>query len=166
MTRSRRKPLNRSPVPVLVVGMGNPIRFDDGVGIEVARRLKREVRADEAEVVETTEAGLALLPLFAGKSRVIIVDAIRTEGGAPGAIRQFRPEDLPATQRVWSAHGVGVPGLAQVMDVLTAGGICDIVIYTIEVHRCDEFGEGLSPLVSEAVPRAVALIKKAIKKER
>ena len=66
----------------LILGIGNLILTDDGVGIKIAQRLKEE--RPELEVVETGEAGLTLLDLITGYDRLIIIDSIKTEQGNRG----------------------------------------------------------------------------------
>ena len=81
----------------LVLGLGNPILSDDGVGLRVARELENRLDQQEVTVVETSMAGLDLLDLLAGYDRAIIVDAIQTVGGKVGP-------DLPACSRSLRCH--------------------------------------------------------------
>lgn len=81
----------------LVLGLGNPILTDDGVGIHVARAVVSRLTShpDLAEGIRFAEAsvgGLRLLELLAGYERVILVDAIQTPNGVPGDIRRFSLE--------------------------------------------------------------------------
>ena len=66
----------------LVLGIGNPILTDDGVGIKIAQKLKEEKA--RLEVIMTSEAGIALLDLVAGYDKLVIIDSIKTEKGKPG----------------------------------------------------------------------------------
>ena len=77
-----------SPVPggVVVIGIGNVVCSDDGLGVHAVRRLRESRRnTDHVELVEGGSAGLLLLPHLAGAQRVIIVDAIDTRA-APGTL--------------------------------------------------------------------------------
>ncbi|MFC1927886.1 hydrogenase maturation protease, partial [Chloroflexota bacterium] len=64
----------------LVLGIGNPILSDDGVGIKVAREVEKNLNDPQITVSEASAAGLSLLDSILGYDRVIIVDAIQTKG--------------------------------------------------------------------------------------
>ena len=70
----------------LVLGLGNPILSDDGVGIRVAHEVANQLNSTQVTVVETTAAGLSLLDSIVGYDKVIIIDAIQTEKGEAGEI--------------------------------------------------------------------------------
>ncbi|MDY6959769.1 MAG: hydrogenase maturation protease, partial [Halobacteriota archaeon] len=75
----------------LVFGIGNPILSDDGVGIYVAREIKKRLSSDisqfkDVDVEEGSVGGLKLLDTILGYERVILIDAIMTESGSPGDI--------------------------------------------------------------------------------
>jgi hydrogenase maturation protease len=78
----------------LVLGLGNPVLSDDGVGIRIARRLEDRVDQREVTVMEASQAGLSILDLLAGYDRAIIVDAVQTVGGEAGQVHHFSPEVL------------------------------------------------------------------------
>ena len=65
----------------LVLGLGNPILSDDGVGLRVARAVESQLSQQEITVMETSMGGLSLLDLLTGYDRAIIIDAIQTRGG-------------------------------------------------------------------------------------
>jgi hydrogenase maturation protease len=75
----------RLPVKILVLGVGNPILSDDGVGIHVARELKKR-KAKGIDVEELAASGLEFLDVVRGYDKVIIIDAIQTKGGKPGEL--------------------------------------------------------------------------------
>lgn len=74
----------------LVLGLGNPILSDDGVGLRVAAGLEGRL-GEGVTVIEASLAGLDLLELLSGYDRAIIIDAIQTEGGQPGRIYRLDP---------------------------------------------------------------------------
>ena len=64
---------------VLVLGIGNLVMSDDGVGVKVVQRLQREYRcADSVEIMDGGTLGLDLLPKLEGIERLIVVDAVET----------------------------------------------------------------------------------------
>src|ERR1035438_600219 len=80
---------------VLVLGLGNDLLTDDGVGLYVARELQRQfVGQDSIHVRETTEMGLALLDFLTGYDAAVIVDSIQTGQAPPGFIHELDAASL------------------------------------------------------------------------
>ncbi len=123
----------------LVLGIGNPILTDDGVGINIARRLKE--KKPEVEAVETSEAGLALLDLTAGYDRLIIIDSIRTEQGKPGELYRLGLEDLKTDAEISSSHGIGIATAFALGRKLGYKVPEDISLYAVEIRDNLTFGE-------------------------
>ena len=90
----------------LILGMGNPILSDDGVGIRVARTLEDRLNQQEITIAEDSLAGLDLLDMLTGYDRAIIIDAIKTEGGEAGQIYRLEPGALDATRHAATPHDV------------------------------------------------------------
>lgn len=144
------------PGPTLVVGLGNPILRDDGVGPLVVERLRASLagRSDVAILVDT-HGGLRLMERLVGARRAIVVDAILT--GAPaGTLWDLGPGDLP-TAHSGSSHDASLPEALAVGRalgaVLPADG--DLRLLGIEAADVYSFGESCTPAVEDAVPRAV-----------
>ncbi len=160
----------------LVIGLGNTILTDDGVGILVARaaalrwserRLSSSHAASEVTFTEASVGGLRLLDLIAGFERVILVDAIQTPGGQAGQIYRLGPGDLRASLHSGSTHDLSLPGaLALGRDLgLALPSDEQIVIIAIEVADVLTFGERCTPEVSAAIPRAVGAVLEALEPE-
>jgi hydrogenase maturation protease len=123
----------------LVLGMGNTILTDDGVGIEIARKLKE--RKPELEVVETSEAGLALLDFTVGYDRLIIVDSVKTEKGKPGEFYKIEMGALKPTAHLTSLHGVDMATAFELGQKLGYHMPQQVSIYAVEVKDNTSFGE-------------------------
>ena len=80
----------------LVLGIGNPILGDDGVGFHIAQELAKEIKDENIDVKDTSAGGLNLLELIAGYDKLILIDAIMTENGEAGEIYQLKPEEIQA----------------------------------------------------------------------
>src|SRR4030042_969786 len=90
----------------LVLGLGNSIISDDGVGLYVARELRNALNRDEITVAEASLAGLGLLDLLVGYDKAIIIDAIQTSSGKPGQIHRLKSNVFDATRHTTSTHNV------------------------------------------------------------
>lgn len=151
----------------LVLGLGNPLLRDDGVGIKVVQALQDHLQnRNDLEFGEDYWGGLRLMERMIGFKRAIIVDAIQT-GAAPGTLHMLRPGDL-STQRSASAHDVNLTTALQVGR--QAGASLpeddDILLVGIEAEDVQTFSEELSPSLKAALPAAVQRVLSAIEEGR
>lgn len=147
----------------LIVGLGNPILTDDGVGIYVARAVEAACQAaqrDDVTFAEASVGGLRLLDHLAGYERVILVDAIQTRDGKPGDIYRLHPNDLRISLHSGSTHDLSLPGalaLGRGMGMVLPDDEA-LVIIAIEVEDVLTFGERCTPVVTAAIPHAVEAV--------
>jgi len=144
----------------LVVGLGNPILTDDGVGIHVVRALTTRYRQSDVDFAEGSVGGMRLLDIIAGYERVIMVDAIESPDGEPGEIHRLHPGDLRASLHSGSTHDLSLPGalaLGRGMGMKLPDDEA-ITIIAIEVEDVLTFGEDCTPAVAAAIPRAVEAV--------
>jgi len=137
-----------------IVGIGQPVAGDDGVGIAVLDELRRRRVPPGAELVPLVDP-TELVALLEGPARIIVIDAVRATPA--GAVIELDPEELAVTAA--HPHGLGVAqaiALARVLSPNVAPPRVRIVGVTIgppERGRC-----GLSPGVAAAVPVAAARV--------
>ena len=94
----------------LVIGLGNPILTDDGVGIQTARAVRAALPPEaDVDVREVSVGGLALMEAMIGYDRVILIDALMTPGSEPGTIRRLSLDELGHTLNTASSHDVNLP---------------------------------------------------------
>ncbi len=148
---------------ILILGLGNPLQSDDGIGSVVAQALE-DVQAhghtplpDDVEVMDGGTPGIGLLNLVEGRRRVIIVDAAAMQQ-APGTIVRFTPDqvNLEETKRLFSLHASGIAeslALARALKV----SLPEIVVLGVQPGRI-EWGQGLSEPVQAAVPRVIEMV--------
>ena len=151
----------------LILGMGNPILTDDGVGIRVVREIEAKIDEGAATVLDASVSGLGLLDLLAGYDKAIIVDAIHTGGEAePGEIMVLSPDSFEASRRLSCIHDVD---FATALDLGKKLGIHlpqEIVIYAIEASDTTTFSEELTPEVEQAIPACVEMVLEELQKAR
>ena len=149
----------------LVLGMGNPILSDDGVGLLVAERLAAEPLPDNVEVRQSEVAGLRLLELVRGFTRVIIIDALKSPAEAgcePGAIVRYEAEDFKGGHRYGSAHSIGLDTALEIGHRLGYDMPEEVVVFAIEAEDVETFGEELSPPVAAAAERVLELVREEL----
>ncbi|HVN70973.1 MAG TPA: hydrogenase maturation protease [Desulfomonilia bacterium] len=133
----------------LILGMGNPILSDDGVGLVVAKAL--EGRIAGADVAVSAMIGLDLLDVIAGYDRVYVIDAMCTRGGLPGEVKKISEEGGAGTMHLFSSHGL------HFFELMELGDRCGLnmpevrAVYGIEIGDSVCFGNCLSPELQEKV---------------
>jgi hydrogenase maturation protease len=148
----------------LVLGLGNTILSDDGVGIHVVREVAASCPSAGVTFAEASVGGLRLLELLAGHDRVIMVDAIQTPGGRPGDLRRLHPNDLRASMHAGSSHDLSLPGALALGRSL---GLPlprdeDFTILAVEAEDVLTFGETCTERVQAAIPTAASRVMEEI----
>jgi len=147
------------PASVLVVGLGNVLLGDEGIGVHVARALKERSLAGEVDVLDGGTVGYDLLPWLQGRARVILVDAIRARG-APGTIYRIPAEEvagaLPAAD---SAHGSDIGLLIRAGLALEPAP--EILIVGIVPESFDRYCLELSPCLRSRFDSIVEAVLEA-----
>jgi len=150
----------------LIIGLGNPILTDDGVGVKVAREIENRVDREAHPNLVITEAsagGLRLMEALLDYQRVVLIDAyyLDPENTIPGKIHHLSLEELRSvspTQHSTSAHDTS---LVTALDAAQAMGYQipeQFSIYAVEVENILEFSETPTPAVAAAIPKVVEQI--------
>ncbi|NNG15668.1 MAG: hydrogenase maturation protease [Gemmatimonadales bacterium] len=146
----------------LVLGLGNPILGDDGVGWHVADAVEQSLNGLSGTVMVERAAlgGLHVMERLIGYDRAIILDAIHTGRHAVGRVSLLPLEDLPDPVAGYtnSSHDTSLRTALEVGRTLGARLPEHVTIVAVETTREYDFSEELSPSVRAAVPRAAALV--------
>lgn len=150
--------LEESP-RVLVLGIGNILMMDEGVGNRIATELQRNYRfPDDVTVMDAGTMGLGMMHLFRGVEFLLVADAIDGTGHPAGTVVRVSPEDFAPNQVLHSLHDV------RFVDVLSAARLigvmpeADCIGVQIENMSPAELTIGLTEVVEAAVPRAIAAV--------
>jgi hydrogenase maturation protease len=149
---------------ILIVGLGNILLQDEGVGIHVIEKLRKETDiSPEVELIEGETRGLALLPLLTKGTFIIFVDAMEFEG-VSGKIKVLRGNEIiSANSKPISVHEVG---LGDIISLITlTEGIEPPKIVLVGVKPVN-LGTGLqlSPVVERSIPEIIQIIKQEVKR--
>jgi hydrogenase maturation protease len=142
----------------LVLGIGNPILSDDGVGIKVAQEVGKKLDDPQITVSETSAAGLSLLDSLIGYDKVIIIDAIQTERGKAGQIYRMKPEDFSFTKRVSSPHQINLVTALELGQLLNLTMPREISIFAVEAEDITSFSEKCTHEVEQAIPEVAKMV--------
>jgi hydrogenase maturation protease len=139
----------------IVIGVGNTVRSDDGVGPRAARELGRLLSGSDGVVTaELPCGGMGLMEAMAGYDRAVVIDAM-LGGAAPGTVRCFDPGELPNTRTTNSTHN---GSLQEALEFGRAVGLRlpgRIRIWTVEAGDVETLGETLTPPVERAIQEVV-----------
>lgn len=142
---------------VLVLGIGNLLMGDEGVGVHVVRRLLGSPLPDEVTAVDGGTGGFHLLSYFQDYDRLILVDAA-ADGRTPGTISELSPRFAADYPRSLTAHDIGLRDVVEAAALL--GPLPRTELITISVGDKPAMGLALSPQVSAAVPAAVETVRR------
>ncbi len=146
--------------PVLVLGVGNILLSDEGVGVRVAQAIQHMKLPDNVEVLDGGTASMALLDSLSDRDKVIVIDAVKGKHH-PGTIYRFTPADIVVQREiVTSLHQLSVLDALTQLELLgRAPG--DVVLYGIEPEDTRLRLE-LTPEVKAAMPRVIELVLKEL----
>lgn len=133
----------------LVLGLGNELLCDDGVGILAARRLK-DLLGKKVDVVESSLSGLSLFDLFLDYDRAVVIDAVKTHLRPPGTVTRMTLADLGPVAAP-SPHYAGLPEMIALANRLEVDFPEEVTIYAMEVVDPYTIGGELSPPVVQAI---------------
>jgi hydrogenase maturation protease len=141
----------------VIIGMGNPLLSDDGVGITVAHAVAEHLHALDLTVTELHTGGIRLMEAMAGFKQAVVVDAMLS-GSTPGTLHRFDPKDFVTTKNTFSSHDTD---FATAFDLGRMVGVPlpeRVSFWGIEAQEFDLFEERLTARVADAVTEAVKCI--------
>lgn len=143
----------------LVLGIGNLLMGDEGVGVHVIRHLQRHFHLPQAELVDGGTGGFHLLDLLSSYKNVLLIDAT-LDGKPPGTLSILRPKfssDYPPTL---TAHDIGLKDLLD--SLYLSGARPDITLFAISIAACNQLSLELSPEIQAAVPEIAEAVVRHI----
>lgn len=144
---------------VVVIGIGNILQKDDGMGVHVIKQLEKEGLPSTIELVDGGTSTLNMLSYFTDYGKIIIIDCLKG-GLEPGTIYKIKPEDIPKQQKEnLSIHDV------QILDVVKManrmGKFPHVTIYGIEPQEID-FDLEMTDIMKSRIPEVIKHIKKEL----
>ncbi len=149
-------------VKTLVVGLGNPILGDDGIGWQIAQTLQQDKEIPPNVTIECLAlGGISLMETLIDFDQAILIDSIVTHQASTGTVRLDKLEDIPnhSSGHMTSAHDTSLVDALAMGRSLGAHLPVDIWVVSVESQKVYEFSESLSTEVAAAIPQALILIK-------
>lgn len=140
-----------------VIGLGNVLLGDEGVGIHAVRHLlEHHVVPDGTDCIDGGTGGFVLLSALQDVGRVILIDAT-DDGQPPGTITRLTPRYTRDYPPSLAAHDIGLRDLLVTSELL--GQAPDAVLFTISVHMPQALGTELSEPVAACLPDLADVIR-------
>lgn len=157
MKRATEEQVNREEnqqVTVAVLGLGNPVLGDDGVGLHVAAEVERMLREGPVAavtVLTSTRGGFELISLLAGFTHAIIIDCLDIPQPVPGRIRLLDLNSLSGSARLVGVHDISVADALELAATIGTGMPGTVEIYAVEGGDTQTISEEMTHAVSAAV---------------
>lgn len=148
--------------PVLVLGIGNLLLKDEGVGVQIAQKMIKLRLPKNVEVIDGGTASLDLISYLEGRKKVIVIDCVRG-GHKPGTIYHLIPEEIEKDEsKILSLHQVDFHETLYLANKLGRKKP-KVVIFGIEPKDYSSWGMELSPVVKKKISKVIDLVKKEIR---
>ncbi len=144
---------------VAIIGIGNLLQKDDGIGVHVINQMQAEALPTHVRLVDGGTAIFNMLSYFRDYKKIIIIDAV--EGGMePGTIYKIKPEKISSSSmKNSSLHSVGILELIKLVNQM--GQFPEVLICGIEPQEI-KLGLEMTELIQSKIPEVIKLIKQEL----
>lgn len=146
--------------PILILGLGNLLLKDEGIGVHVVQQMQDMTLPENVEIMDGGTMGLDLVYYIEGRKRVIVIDTVQA-GHPPGTLYRFTEKSIVYSQNVFrTAHGID---FTDVIRLLQSAGTKpeEIIFIGVEPEDMNE-GIDLSPKIAGKIPKIMELVLKEI----
>jgi hydrogenase maturation protease len=140
---------------ILILGIGNYLMGDEGIGVHLAIRLQQEKLPAGVDVVDGGTGGFHLLEYFENYNTVILVDATLDDHPI-GNIRLIQPRFAADFPKAMSTHDIGLKDLVSALQLL--GKMPDIRLFVVSIENLQQQGIELSPKINQILPCLITQI--------
>jgi hydrogenase maturation protease len=152
--------MSLDPKPILILGIGNILLKDEGVGVHSAKKMMEMDLPPDIEVMDGGTMGLNLLFHIEGRKKVIVIDTVLV-GDPPGTIYRFTDESLVDNKPMLrTAHGIDFTDVIKTSKMLGTKPE-EIVFIGIEPESLDE-GLEMTPTIEKRVPVLIKMVMKEL----
>ncbi|HNP94217.1 MAG TPA: hydrogenase maturation protease [Cyclobacteriaceae bacterium] len=135
--------------PIVILGVGNYLMGDEGLGVHLAKLLEQESLSDEISVIDGGSGGFKLMEYIDQEASIILVDAT-LDGKPPGSIRMIEPRFASDFPKAMSTHEIGLKDLVESLILL--GRMPRIYLFVVSIAEIQPLSIELSPEVSACLP--------------
>jgi len=147
---------------VVVIGLGNVLLSDEGIGVHLVRRLsEQQSKFPQVDFIDAGTGGMTLLHLIANRKKAVIIDCAKM-GTEPGTIRRFAADEVLSVKKL-SHYSLHEADILRVINLSKQLGECPrkIVFFGIEPEMLEP-GQNLSQTLSDKIDDYIAHIHKEL----
>lgn len=144
---------------ILVMGVGNVLMGDEGVGVHAVRQLDARPWPPHVTVLDGGTGGFHLLSHFSECDVLIMIDAT-LDGRPPGTVSVIEPRYATDYPKALSAHDIGLKDLVESAALLRM--LPRVLLITVSVAELQNMQMTLSPAVEASLPRVIGLVARHI----
>ena len=145
--------------PTLVLGIGNLLMGDEGVGVHALRAFEQETWPDSVTLLDGGTGGFHLLEYLTSHPRLVLIDATM-DGARAGTVSVLRPRYASDFPRALTAHDIGLRDLIESAALL--GPLPDVTLVTVSIDEIKSMVTELSPAVAGAIPEVRQRVRDAV----
>lgn len=150
----------KSRKKILLLGLGNYLMGDEGVGVHVAQKMEASANRLNIDVVDGGTGGFHLLGYFEGYEHVILVDAT-LDNHTTGTIRLIQPQYASDFPPAMSTHDIGLKDMVSALQLM--GKMPAIHLYVVSIGSLQQQGVTLTPEIQHVFPVLIHKIEKLVK---
>lgn len=148
--------------PRLVIGIGNLLMGDEGVGVRAIEHLSGDTWPDDVTLIDGGTGGFHLLEYLSTHAPVVMIDAT-LDGQPAGTVTTLHPRYACDFPRALSAHDIGLRDLVEAAQI--TGVLPQIDLVTVSIAEVQPMTLGLSPAVEAALPRVGGAVREALNRQ-
>jgi hydrogenase maturation protease len=144
---------------ILIIGIGNLLLGDEGIGIHVIQHLQQDPELQNIDILDGGTGGFRLLNFFLDHDLVVIMDAALDQK-APGTVTRLEPKYTSDYPRTLVAHDIGLKDILDALELMEKKP--KIVLFTVSIAKLDRVTLDLSPTIRDAILPAAEKVKNYI----
>jgi len=148
------------PDNILILGLGNILMGDEGVGVKVVEYLQGKALPEYVTILDGGTGGFHLLSIIQTYKRVIIIDA-SIGGKIQEEVKVLKPRFASDFPKTLSSHEIGLKDLIESAELL--GELPEISLITINIRECNSVGIGISPELEKKFPEIYKTVQRILK---
>jgi len=154
--------INTPSPKITILGVGNELLCDEGVGIHVIKEIQERNLPPEIDIIEGGTDGFGLLNIITSCDHLIVIDSLKG-GGSPGSIYRFHIDDAPNCPNLFktSVHQIGILEVINLSSLI--GNTPETIVIGVEPKNL-KTGMHLSPEIKKKIPRIIELVLDEIDK--
>lgn len=147
---------------ILILGVGNYILKDEGVGVHAVEYMQDKKLPDHADLLDGGTGGFYLLSVIQNYKKVILIDATM-DGKEEGTVSVLKPKFSNDFPKALTTHDIGLKDLLDSANLL--GLMADVHLITVTVENIQDMGTDLTPKIKEVLPKIYETVLSVLKEK-